>query len=95
MPVSTGIPSYVLAEVESSDSGRYKWGHYMITLADCRRKVDLEFFLSTAPQRKRSLAKIDLLLEVLAGFRAALAAEAELIADVNGPARQRKQTKPK
>ena len=50
-------------------------------LADCRRRIDLEFVLSTALKRRQSLAKIDLLLEVLTKFRAALAAEAELIAE--------------
>lgn len=80
-PTSTGFTSYVLAEVESSDGGEYKTGHYLLTLADCRRRIDLEFVLSTALKRRQSLAKIDLLLEVLTTFRAALAAEAQLIAE--------------
>lgn len=80
-PASTGFTSYVLAEVESSDGGEYRCGHYMLTLADCRRRIDLEFILSTAIKRRQSQAKIDLLLEVLAQFRAALAAEAQLIAE--------------
>jgi hypothetical protein len=80
-PTSTGFTSYVLAEVESSDGGEYRCGHYMLTVADCRRRIDLEFVLSTALKRRQSLAKIDLLLEVLTKFRAALAAEAQLIAE--------------
>jgi hypothetical protein len=80
-PTSTGFTSYVLAEVESSDGGEYRCGHYMLTLADCRRRIDLEFVLSTALKRRQSLAKIDLLLEVLTKFRAALAAEAQMIAE--------------
>lgn len=80
-PTSTGFTSYVLAEVESSDDGEYKCGHYMLTLADCRRRIDLEFLLSTALKRRQSLAKIDLLVEVLSEFRAALAAEAQLIGE--------------
>lgn len=80
-PASTGFTSYVLAEVESSDGGEYRCGHYMLTLADCRRRIDLEFCLSTALKRRQSLAKIDLLVEVLSMFRAALAAEAKLIAE--------------
>lgn len=80
-PASTGFTSYVLAEVESSDGGEYRCGHYMLTLADCRRRIDLEFCLSTALQRRQSLAKIDLLVDVLNGFRAALAGEAKLIAE--------------
>jgi hypothetical protein len=70
-----------MAEVESSDGGEYKCGHYMLTLADCRRRIDLEFCLSTALKRRQSLAKIDLLLEVLNRFRDALVAEAQLITE--------------
>jgi hypothetical protein len=80
-PTSTGFTSYVMAEVESSDGGEYRCGHYMLTLADCRRRIDLEFVLSTDLKRRQSLAKIDLLLEVLTKFRAALAAEAQMIAE--------------
>lgn len=80
-PVSTGYTSYVLAEVESSEGGEYKLGHYMVSLADCRRRIELEFFLGTARARRQSLAKVDLLLEVLSGFRAALNVEAQLITE--------------
>jgi hypothetical protein len=78
-PVSTGHTSYILAEAESSRNGEYKWGHYMLTLADCRRRVQLEFFLGTKRARRVSLAKIDLLIEVLTRFRDALIKENELI----------------
>jgi hypothetical protein len=77
--VATGHTSYVLAEVESSRNGEYKFGHYMLTLADCRRCVEFEFFLGNARARRQSLAKIDLLLRVLTAFRAALLQEAQLI----------------
>ena len=70
----------MLAEVESSDGGEYKCGHYMIVLADCRRQIHLEFLLATPRDRKRSLAKIDLLVEVFSAFRTALQREAQLIA---------------
>jgi len=53
----------------------------MITLADCRRQIQLEFPLATARDRRNSLAKIDLLLEVLIAFGTALQKEAQLIAD--------------
>ena len=71
----------MLAEVESSNGGEYKCGHYMITLADFRRQIQLEFPLATARDRRHSLAKIDLLLEVFIGFGIALQKEAELIAN--------------
>ena len=78
-PVSTGHTSYVLAEVESSLSGEYRLGHYMLTLADCRRSVEFEFFLGNARSRRQSLAKVDRLLRVLTGFREALVREVGLI----------------
>ena len=79
--VSTGHTSYILAEVESSRGGEYKWGHYMLTIADCRRRVQLEFFLGTLRARRESLRKIDLLLKVLGSFRTALLAEAQAITE--------------
>jgi hypothetical protein len=78
-PMSTGQTSYVFAEVESSLGGEYKCGHYMLSLADCRRRIELEFFLGTARARRQSLAKLDLLLQVLNAFRTALRSEAQLI----------------
>jgi hypothetical protein len=79
--VSTGFTSYVFAEVESSQGGEYKWGHYMLSIADCRRRIQIEFFLGTARARQQSLAKVDLLLDVLTKFRLALGKEASLIAE--------------
>jgi hypothetical protein len=93
MPPSTGAPSYVLAEVESSSGGEYNCGHHTITLADCRRQIQLEFPLASARERNQSLAKIDLLLEVFIGFGTALQKEAELIA--NGAQQVPKQKKRK
>ena len=80
-PMSTGQTSYVFAEVESSDGGEYKWGHYMLSLADCRRRIELEFFLGTARARRQSLAKLDMLVQVLNAFRTALSSEAQLISE--------------
>ena len=79
--VSTGTTSYILAEVESSRGGEYKWGHYMLTFADCRRRIQLEFFLGTVRARRESLRKLDLLLKVLGSFRNALIAEAQAITE--------------
>jgi hypothetical protein len=77
--ISTGHTSYILTEVESSRGGEYKWGHCMLTLADCRRRIQLEFFLGTLRARRESLKKIDLLIEQLEQFRTALQSEAGLI----------------
>src|SRR6185295_147229 len=79
--VSSGTTSYILAEVESSRGGEYKWGHYMLTIADCRRRIQLEFFLGTVRARRESLRKLDLLLKVLGSFRNALIAEAQAITE--------------
>jgi hypothetical protein len=78
-PVSSRTTSYVLAEVESSRDGEYKWGHYMLTLADCRRRIQLEFFIGTLRARRESLRKINLLTKRLEEFRTALQREVGLI----------------
>jgi hypothetical protein len=74
-PVSTGFTSHIFAEVESSNEGEYRWGHNMLTIADCRRRVQIEFFLGTKRERRRSLAKINLLIAILTRFRDALTKE--------------------
>jgi hypothetical protein len=53
----------------------------MVTIADCRRRIQLEFFLGTVRARRESLRKLDLLLKVLSSFRKALLAEAQLITE--------------
>lgn len=78
-PASTDQTSYVHAVVESSHDGEHPWGTNMLTIADCRRSVQLEFFLGTRRSRKDSLQKIDLLISILTRFRAALAREIALI----------------
>ena len=78
-PISTGHTEYILVEAESSRNGEYKWGHYMLTLADSRRRVQLEFFLGTKRGRRESLKKLDLLMTHLAQFRTALKKQAGLI----------------
>jgi hypothetical protein len=77
--ISTGHTSYLLTEAESSRGGEYKWGHYMLTMADCRRRIQLEFFLGTIRARRESLRKLDLLIKQLEQFRTALRTEAGLI----------------
>jgi hypothetical protein len=81
-----------MAEVESSRGGEYKWGHYMLTIAGCRRRIQLEYFLGTVRARRESLRKLDLLLKVLGSFRSALLAEAQVITDYE---RKEKRTRSK
>lgn len=91
--VSSGHTSYILAEVESSRGGEDKFGHYMLTIADCRRRIQLEFFLGTMRARRESLKKLDLLLSVLSSFRSKLLAEAHAITEFERAAK-RKSIKP-
>ena len=63
----------------------------MVTIADCRRRIQLEFFLGTVRARRESLRKLDLLLKVLSSFRKVLLAEAQLITEYE---RAEKQTRP-
>lgn len=93
--VSTGHTSYILAEVESSRGGEYKWGQYVLTIADCRRRIQLEFFLGTVRARRESLRKLDLLLKVLGSFRNALLTEAQLINDYERAGKRTKSNKTK
>lgn len=74
-PASTETTSYIHAVVESSDNGGNRWGTNMLTLADCHRRIQLEFFLGSNRQRRLALAKINLLIDVLTAFRDALANE--------------------
>jgi hypothetical protein len=91
--VSTGNTSYVLTEVESSRGGEYKWGTCMLTIADCRRRIQLEFFLGTVRARRESLRKLDVLLNVLGSFRKVLLAEAQLITEYERAEKRAKPTK--
>ena len=74
-PASTHLTSYIQAHVQTGPEGPDQWGDNMVILADCKRTVQLEFFLGSKRDRRISLAKIDLLIEVLTQFRTALAKE--------------------
>jgi hypothetical protein len=58
--------AYVIATVKSGD-------HYGgIRITDCDRVIDLEFLVSNARELRNSTHKLDVLIEALTGFRAAL-----------------------
>jgi len=78
-PISLGAPSFIQAIADSSDEGTYLLGNYILILADCDRRVLLEFGLGNPKQRKLSLDKIDRLAKVVNEFRDAVHAEANLI----------------
>jgi hypothetical protein len=65
--------------VNDSGGGKDACGNYVLTVADCKRNVQLDFPLTSPRMRKQSLAKIDLLADVINSFREAIHAEAELI----------------
>ena len=64
-PISISAPSFIQAVADSSDEGTYILGNYLLIIADCERRILLEFNLANAKQRKMSLAKIDRLLKVV------------------------------
>lgn len=65
----------------------------MVTIADCRRRIQLEFFLGTLRSRRESLRKLDLLLKVLSSFRKVLLAEAQLITEYERAEKRARPTK--
>jgi hypothetical protein len=66
----------------------------MLTIADCRRRIQLEFFLGTVRARRESLRKLDLLLKVLGSFRNALLKEAQAITEYERAGNRRKTKQP-
>ena len=78
-PISTGQPAFIFAVAQSSEGGKKEYGDYVLTIADCKRIIELDFSLTGPRLRKQSLAKIDLLAEVINHFREAIHAEADLI----------------
>ena len=86
-PASTHLTSYIQAYVQRGD----KWGDNTVLIADCKRVVQLEFFLGTKRHRRISLAKIDLLIEILTQFRAALAREIQSIEATKRHKRHKKE----
>lgn len=81
-PLSTGSTSFIQAIAESSFNGEDPLANYVLTIADCNRRITLEFALTSAYMRKQSLTKIDPLAKVINQFRDAVHAEAKLIEKV-------------
>ncbi len=80
-PASTHLTSYIQAHDQTGPDGPDQWGDNMVIIADCKRVIELEFFLGSKRHRRMSLAKINLLIKVLMQFRRALAKEIRLIED--------------
>ena len=54
----------------------------MVTIADCRKRIQLEFFIGTKRTRRMSLAKINLMIDILTAFRDTLSKEIALVQDL-------------
>jgi hypothetical protein len=80
--------AYVQDTSESSDDDAESWVEF--ELADCSRRVSLDFSLRSRPERRNSLYKARLLLRTLEAFVAALEAEARLADERDARARTRK-----
>src|SRR5258705_9174813 len=78
-PIATGSTAFIRIVVESSNHGTYTLGNYILTIADCRRIVELEFPLCTPRVRQQSLAKARVLARIINEFLEALCEEAGLI----------------
>ena len=84
-PIKDGAPSFIQAVADDSDEGTYKIGNYLLIIADCHRRITLEFALSSKKARKQARAKADRLAQVVNDFRAALIREIELIDKADAP----------
>jgi hypothetical protein len=71
--------SWILAHVESSFNGKYGTGENIVYIADCYRRIRLEFFLGRPEARAQSIRKLTVLLDVLVQFKKALLKEMRLI----------------
>jgi hypothetical protein len=89
-PIKDGAPAFIQAVADSSDNGSYLLGNYLLIIADCERRITLEFPLASKYLRKRNLAKADRLVQVVNDFRAALAKEIALIEKTHGTTKTQK-----
>jgi hypothetical protein len=88
--ISTSTTSYIFVEAESSQNGAYKFGNYIVRIADCETSVFFEFYLGSKQARRLSLAKIDRLIKTLTTFRDQLRREAKLIEEYREPHNMKK-----
>jgi hypothetical protein len=78
-PAPSDLTSFILAQVESTRNGEYKFGNNLLTIGDCKRSIQLEFFLGTPKARRESLKKINLLIATLVRFGHTLMTESQAI----------------
>jgi hypothetical protein len=78
-PISEGAPSFIQAVADDSDGGTYIIGNYLLIIADCNRRITLEFALSSKKARDRARSKIDRFAAVVNEFRDHVIIELEAI----------------
>ena len=74
-PIQDGAPAFIHAVADDSGNGTYVLGNYVLIIADCNRRVTLEFSLANKYLRKQNLAKANRLVQVMTDFHNALAKE--------------------
>jgi len=77
--VSAGSSIIFQAVADDSDEGTYLLGNYLLIIADCDRRIMLKFYVASPKARKKAIAKIDKLVQVVNDFREALIRKIELI----------------
>lgn len=78
-PISEGAPAFIQAVADSSDDGTYKLGNYLLIIADCERRIMLQFPLSSKKAREKARAKIERFAAVVNAFREHMIKELEMI----------------
>jgi hypothetical protein len=84
--------AYIIAEVEAgaydqADGDEHRWVSSTLRISDCSRVIELDFPTGNDDTRAATMFKLDLLIETLTGFRAALQAGCEFVDGPREPAK--------
>jgi len=84
LPASTDCPWYIHAIVQSSHNGEYRWEANVLYIADCGRKIEVDFVAGNKRQGRLAPRKINLIMSMLLSLPEALAQEIALIENTSG-----------
>jgi uncharacterized protein (DUF433 family) len=84
LPASTDCTLYIHAIVQSSHNGEYRWEANVLYIADCGRKIEIDFVVGNKRQGRLAPRKINLIMSMLLSLREALAQEIALIENTSG-----------
>ena len=84
LPASTDCTSYIHAIVQSSHNSEYRWETNVLYIADCGRKIEVDFVVGNKRQGRLAPRKINLIMSMLLSSREALAREIALIENTSG-----------